>query len=62
MKNKLKDTHLPPEQLIQRQLDCYNAKDIEGLLAAYAADVEHYDLRGNLLENLPRIDGQLSIV
>jgi hypothetical protein len=48
-KNKLKDTHLPPEQLIQSQLDCYNAKDIEGLLATYAADVEHHDLRGNLL-------------
>jgi hypothetical protein len=38
-----------PEQIVQRQLDCYNAKDIEGLLATYAPDVEHYDLRGNLL-------------
>jgi hypothetical protein len=38
-----------PEQLIQRQLDCYNAKDLDGLLATYAHDVSHYDLRGNLL-------------
>jgi hypothetical protein len=40
---------LTPEQLIQRQLDCYNAKDLEGLLATYAPDVSHYDLHGNLL-------------
>jgi hypothetical protein len=40
---------LIPEQLIQRQLDCYNAKDLDGLLATYSHDVSHYDLHGNLL-------------
>jgi hypothetical protein len=40
---------MTPEQLIQRQLDCYNAKDIEGLLATYAPDVSHFDLHCNLL-------------
>jgi hypothetical protein len=40
---------MTPEQLIQRQLDCYNAKDLDGLLATYATDVSHFDLRGNLL-------------
>jgi hypothetical protein len=40
---------MTPEQVVQRQLDCYNAKDLDGLLAIYAHDVEHYDLRGNLL-------------
>jgi hypothetical protein len=37
------------EHIVQRQLDCYNAKDLEGLLATYSPYVEHYDLRGNLL-------------
>jgi hypothetical protein len=40
---------MTPEHLIQRQLDCYNAKDLDGLLATYAPDVSHFDLRGNLL-------------
>jgi hypothetical protein len=40
---------MTPEQIVQRQLDCYNAKNLEGLLTTYAVDVEHYDLRGNLL-------------
>jgi hypothetical protein len=37
------------EELIQRQLDCYNAKDLEGLLATYAPDASQFDLHGNLL-------------
>jgi hypothetical protein len=45
----LLELEVTPEQLIQRQLDCYNAKDLDGLLATYAHDVSHYDLRGNLL-------------
>lgn len=40
---------MTPEQLIQHQLDCYNAKDLEGLLATYAPDASHFDLEGNLL-------------
>ncbi len=38
-----------PEQVVQHQLDCYNAKDLEGLLATYAADASHFDLHGTLL-------------
>ncbi len=40
---------MTPEQLIQRQLDCYNAKDLDGLLATYAPDAAQFDLHGNLL-------------
>ena len=35
--------------LIQRQLDAYNAKDIEALLATYAHDAEQHTLHGELL-------------
>jgi hypothetical protein len=38
-----------PEQIVQRQLDCYNAKDLDGLLATYGPDVVHLDLQGNTL-------------
>jgi hypothetical protein len=40
---------MTPEQVIQRQLDCYNAKDLDGLLATYAAEAQQLDLHGNLL-------------
>ncbi len=40
---------MTPEQLVQRQLDCYNAKDLDGLLATYAPDASQFDLHGNLL-------------
>jgi hypothetical protein len=42
---------MTPEQVIQGQLDCYNAKDLDGLLATYAADAQQFDLHGNLLAN-----------
>lgn len=32
-----------PAATIQRQLDAYNAKDIEGLLTIYAADAEFFE-------------------
>ncbi|CAN5205867.1 nuclear transport factor 2 family protein [soil metagenome] len=35
--------------LIQRQLDAYNARDIDALLATYAPDAELYNLHGELL-------------
>lgn len=35
--------------LVQRQLDAYNAKDVETLLAIYAEDAAITDLQGNLL-------------
>ncbi len=37
------------ESLIQRQLDAYNAHDLEGLLATYAADAKLYDHPATLL-------------
>ncbi len=35
--------------LIQRQLDAYNAKNIDALLATYATDAEQFTLHGELL-------------
>jgi hypothetical protein len=38
-----------PEAVVQRQLDAYNAKDLEALLAVYADDAEHYEHPHTLL-------------
>jgi putative hydrolase of HD superfamily len=38
-----------PEGFAQRQLDAYNAKDIEAWLATYDAEAEQYDLSGQRL-------------
>ncbi len=38
-----------PLSVVQAQLDAYNAKDVEALLATYAPDAEHYVLHGELL-------------
>jgi putative hydrolase of HD superfamily len=38
-----------PEQIIQRQLDAYNAKDVRAWLASYHPDAEHFELHGSLL-------------
>jgi hypothetical protein len=38
-----------PSDIIQRQLDCYNARDLAGLLATYSPDAVHRDLQGNIL-------------
>jgi putative hydrolase of HD superfamily len=35
--------------LIQRQLDAFNAKDVDALLATYAADAELFELHGALM-------------
>jgi hypothetical protein len=40
---------LSPAQVVQAQLDAYNAKDIDALLGAYAPDAEQYQLHGGLL-------------
>jgi hypothetical protein len=32
-----------PEAVVQRQLDAYNARDIETLLALYAADAQQFE-------------------
>ncbi|OWR31740.1 hypothetical protein CDO73_04465 [Saccharibacillus sp. O23] len=38
------ETKSEAEQLAQRQLDRYNAHDLEGFLAVYAEDAKLYDL------------------
>jgi hypothetical protein len=38
-----------PLAVVQRQLDAYNAKDIEALIDTYAADAEQYTLHGERL-------------
>lgn len=38
-----------PELVVQRQLDAYNARDIDALLATYAPDARQYEHPGKLL-------------
>ena len=38
-----------PAAVVQRQLDAYNARDIDALLATYAADARQYEHPGTLL-------------
>lgn len=38
-----------PEAVVQRQLDAYNAHDLEGWLAIYAEDALQFELHGRLL-------------
>lgn len=40
---------LTPQSVVQRQLDAYNAKNLDALLATYAPDAEQYALHGALL-------------
>ncbi len=40
---------LSPLAVVQAQLDAYNAKDIDALLATYASDAEQYVLHGERL-------------
>lgn len=38
-----------PEAVVQRQLDAYNARDLDALMATYAPDARQYELPGKLL-------------
>jgi putative hydrolase of HD superfamily len=38
-----------PASIVQRQLDAYNAHDIDALMATYSADVEHYEFPSTLV-------------
>ena len=38
-----------PEAIVQRQLDAYNAKDIDALMSIYAADAEQFEHPAKLL-------------
>ena len=42
-------TQSTPAELIQRQLDAYNAKDADAWLATYAKDAQQFVLHGELL-------------
>lgn len=38
-----------PESIVQRQLDAYNARDVEALMATYAEDVQQFEYPDILL-------------
>jgi hypothetical protein len=38
-----------PEVVVQRQLDAYNAKNLNAWLSTYAVDAKQFELGGNLL-------------
>jgi hypothetical protein len=42
-------TNEAPAEIIQRQLNAYNSKDVEGWLATYAPDAEQFSLHGERL-------------
>jgi hypothetical protein len=42
-------TFAPPEVVDQRQLDAYNAKDLDAWLSTYAEDAKQFELGGSLL-------------
>ncbi len=42
-------SHRSPLEVVQAQLDAYNAKDIEALLATYSPKAEQYATSGELL-------------
>lgn len=41
--------HPSPEAVVQRQLDAYNARDVDALLATYAPDARQYEHPGKLV-------------
>jgi hypothetical protein len=41
--------HDSPAAVVQRQLDAYNARDVDALLATYAPDARQYEHPGTLL-------------
>ncbi len=42
-------TSTTPEAVVQRQLDAYNARDVEALLATYADDAQQFEHPSTLL-------------
>lgn len=41
--------HPTPEAIVQRQLDAYNARDLDALLATYAPDARQFEHPGKLV-------------
>ncbi|MFO1484328.1 MAG: nuclear transport factor 2 family protein [Verrucomicrobiaceae bacterium] len=42
-------TSATPESVVQRQLDAYNARDVDALMATYADDVQQFEYPATLL-------------
>lgn len=40
---------LTPESIVQHQLDAYNARDVDALMATYAEDVQQFEYPDSLL-------------
>jgi putative hydrolase of HD superfamily len=45
----MKDNSALPETVVQRQLDAYNAHNLEAILATYAEDAQQFEHPNNLL-------------
>ena len=43
------DTQTSPEAVVRRQLDAYNARDLDGWLETYAEDARQYEFPAKLL-------------
>ena len=43
------ESNITPEAVVQRQLDAYNARDLEAWLQTYAADAKQFEFPANLL-------------
>ena len=44
----MKESH-DPSSVVQRQLDAYNARDVDAILATYAADAQQFEFPAKLL-------------
>lgn len=44
---------LTPEQVVQENVDCYNARDINGFMTSFSEDIALY----NFSESLPSLEG-----
>ncbi len=43
------NTDISPEAVVQRQLDAYNARDLDALMATYAGDAQQFEHPAKLL-------------
>ena len=40
---------LDPATIVQRQLDAYNAHDVDALMAIYSGDIQHFEFPSTLV-------------
>ena len=50
-KNEMDPSANAPEAIVQRQLDAYNARDLEALMGTYAEDAEQFEHPAKRLAN-----------